>query len=82
MKIGGIKTLVKNRGGFIVEAIRENYQDPTIPGGDIIWKRYQDFLKALPHVAQRFRFEVEDLIFNDYTFIVAEWLTTQASNKS
>ena len=54
----------------------------TIPSGGIIWKRYQDFLRDLPQVAQRFRLEAEELIFNDYTFIVAEWLRTQTSKES
>ena len=54
----------------------------TIPGGGIIWRRYRDFQRNLPQVAQRFRLEVEDLIFNDYTYIVAEWLRTQTSKES
>ncbi len=54
----------------------------TIPSGRTIWNRYQDFRKDTPHIAQRFQLEVKDLIFNDYTFIVAEWLTMQTSNKS
>ena len=53
----------------------------TIPSGGITWKRYQDFLRDLPQVAQRFQLEVEELIFNDYTFIVAEWLRTQTSKE-
>ena len=48
----------------------------TIPSGSTIWSRYQDFLKDLPQVAENFQLEVEDLIFNDYTFVVAEWLKT------
>ena len=54
----------------------------TIPSGSTIWNHYQDFLKDMPYIAQRFQLEVKDLIFNDYTFIVAEWLTMQTSNKS
>ena len=54
----------------------------TIPGGGVIWKHYQDFREDLPQVAQKFQLEVEELIFNDYTFIVAEWLRTRTSKKS
>ena len=51
----------------------------TIPSGSIIWGHYQEFMEDLPQLAQPFQLEVEELIFNDYTFILAEWLTTQAS---
>ena len=51
----------------------------TIPSGSIIGERYQEFMEDLPQLAQAFQLEVEELIFNDYTFILVEWLTTQAS---
>ena len=50
----------------------------TIPSGSIIWNRYQEFMEDLPQLAQAFELEVKELIFNDYTFMLAEWLTTQA----
>ena len=62
--------------------LRTSSERKTIPGGGVIWRRYQDFLTALPQVAQRFQLEIEDLIFNDYTFIVAEWLRTQTDKAS
>ena len=48
----------------------------TIPSGGIIWRRYQEFMGDLPQLAQAFQLEVDELIFNDYTFLLAEWLTT------
>ena len=51
----------------------------TIPSGSIIWGRYQEFIEDLPQLAQAFQLEVEELIFNDYTFMLAEWLKTQAN---
>ena len=54
----------------------------TIPSGSIIWRRYQEFMGDLPQMAQAFQLEVEELIFNDYTFILAEWLTTKTSHLS
>ncbi len=54
----------------------------TIPGGGIIWKRYQSFLNDLPQVVQGLRLEVEDLeYFNDYIFAIAEWLDLQSNSK-
>ena len=68
----------------IVKAVRNWLRDAskrrTIPSGSIIWKRYQKFRKQLPQIAQAFQLEVEELIFNDYTFVLAEWLKTQVNH--
>ncbi|MDE0638559.1 MAG: hypothetical protein OXI43_22175 [Candidatus Poribacteria bacterium] len=54
----------------------------TIPGGSIIWSRYQNFLNDLPEVAQELRLEVADLgYFNHYVRVVAGWLSRQPSSK-
>ena len=52
-------------------------QRKTIPSGSIIWNHYQGFFSALPLVAQQVELEVDELVFNDYTFLVAEWLKTK-----
>ena len=52
----------------------------TIPSGSIIGERYQEFIGDLPQIAQAFQLEVEELIFNDYTFVLAEWLKTQVNH--
>ncbi len=49
----------------------------TIPSGSVIWGHYQEFMGDLPELARPFQLEVEELIFNDYTFMLAEWLKTQ-----
>lgn len=46
----------------------------TIPGGNIIWERYQAFLRELPQTAEEYQLDVEDLIFNDYIFLIGKWL--------
>ncbi len=48
----------------------------TIPGGNIIWERYQTFLWDLPQTVEECQLDVEDLIFNDYILVVEEWLKT------
>ena len=48
----------------------------TIPGGNIIWERYQTFLRDLPQTVKECRLDIEDLIFNDYILVVEEWLKT------
>lgn len=49
----------------------------TIPGGGIIWERYQEFMEKLPQTAREARLIVEELIFNDYTLLVAQWLESK-----
>lgn len=49
----------------------------TIPSGGIIWERYQEFMEKLPQTAQECQLTVEDLIFNDYTLLVAQWLESE-----
>lgn len=49
----------------------------TIPGGNIIWERYQTFLTDLPQMAEEHQLDVEDLIFNDYIFMIGKWLVTE-----
>lgn len=48
----------------------------TIPGGNIIWERYQTFLKELPQTVEELRLDIEDLIFNDYLLVIATWQET------
>ncbi len=55
----------------------------TIPGGGIIWRRYQGFLSDLPLVAQELRLEVADMgNFNNYLRVVAGWLSLYPSDNS
>ena len=46
----------------------------TIPSGSIIWRRYQEFIEKLSQTAREARLILEELIFNDYTLLVAQWL--------
>lgn len=51
----------------------------TIPSGSIIWEHYQEFMEKLPQMAREGQLRVEELIFNDYTSMVTQWLRTKAS---
>ena len=57
--------------------LRSASRRKNIPSGSVIWGRYQEFTEDLPHLAQKFQLEAEELIFNDYIFMLAEWLITQ-----
>ena len=54
----------------------------TIPSGGIIWERYQEFREKLPQMAREGRLIVEELVFNDYTSMVTQWLRTKAGQLS
>ena len=53
-----------------------------IPDGGIIWQRYQDFMGDLPEMAQISQLDANDLIFNDYTWMVVKWLRTKENRLS
>lgn len=57
--------------------IRNASERVTIPGGHIIWERYQKFIDDLPAMCEMLRLSISDLIFNDYTLMVTEWLRVQ-----
>ena len=57
--------------------LRNTSRRGTIPSGGIIWERYQDFIKDLPQMAREERLIAEELVFNDYTLMVAQWLETK-----
>ena len=59
--------------------LRNASKRQTIPSGSIIGERYQEFMRDLPQLAQAFQLEIEELIFNDYTFMLTEWLKIQAN---
>ena len=68
----------KNDAEIIVKVVRDWLRTAsgrqTIPGGNIIWRRYQTFLRKLPQTAAELRLDAEDLIFNDYASVIARWL--------
>jgi hypothetical protein len=46
----------------------------VIPSGARMAKRYEAFQEELPLLCDRLQLDREDLIFNDYTMLIAEWL--------
>lgn len=46
----------------------------TIPGGKEILRRYRLFKSALPDICEGLKLTIDEMIFNDYTAVVYEWL--------
>lgn len=71
----------KNSCAEIVKVVRNWLRDTsdrtTIPSGSIIWEHYNDFLNDLPKMTQECNLTVDELIYNDYTQMVTEWLKTK-----
>ena len=59
--------------------LRTTSRRQTLPSGNIIWERYQSFMEDLPQMAQDFQLEVNDLIFNDYVWVLGKWLMAETS---
>lgn len=45
-----------------------------VPSGSIIFQRYEEFLGQLPQWCKALGYDPEELVFNDRTTLVAEWL--------
>jgi hypothetical protein len=55
--------------------LRSSSQRSNIPGGKVIGRRYERFRRQLRPLRKRLRLSEDDeLTFNDYTTLVAEWL--------
>lgn len=48
--------------------------EQATPGANAIWNRYVEFRRMLPLYCEAVRQSADELTFNDYTRIVAEWL--------
>jgi len=46
----------------------------TLPGGQHIYKRYNQFRKDLPILCKKKKLKIRDLTFNDYSIFVIGWL--------
>jgi hypothetical protein len=54
--------------------LRTASQRTNIPGGEAIWKRFNQFQQELPAICQQMRIQVNELTFADYTHVVHHWL--------
>ena len=59
---------------IIRDWLRNSSGRVTIPGGAAIRSRYQLFATKLPDLCLVLKLEPDNLIFNDYAWLVSEWL--------
>lgn len=60
--------------GEVATWLRDQAQDPDVPGGRAIAAEFELFLAALPAIAAAKRLEPDELTFKDLTAIAAEWI--------
>jgi len=68
---GDVPTLIQELATWL----RDQSEDPTVPGGRAIAAEYEAFEVALPRICAARRLEIDELTFGDFTRIVAEYLT-------
>ena len=54
--------------------LRSAEPNVIIPGGAKIHERYLAFLKELPLICRKLGLKKDEMIFNDYATLIAEWL--------
>lgn len=47
-----------------------------VPGGEMIFQRFQHFLSALPDICKKLNWNPANLPFNDFSFAIAFWLSS------
>ena len=60
--------------GLVRNWLRNSSNRTTIPGASVIRDRYLSFLDDLPEICEDLKLNPNELIFNDYTLAIAEWL--------
>jgi len=68
---GDVPTLIQELATWL----RDQSEDPTVPGGRAIAAEYEALEVALPRICAARRLEIDELTFGDFTRIVAEYLT-------
>ena len=57
--------------------LRSSSGRAEIPGGSTIQARYQLFRENLPNLCRQLKAREDELTFNDYVWLVTEWLRTE-----
>lgn len=55
-------------------AVRTWRPDRRLPGARMMFERYSRFLESLPRLASIVSLDVDELTFNDLSFLIDEWL--------
>ena len=60
--------------GEVATWLREEVRDPQVPGGRAIAADYDRFRRLIPDICAMRRLEPEEITFNDYRVMAAEWI--------
>lgn len=75
-RVEDVINIVRN---WLNDAIKDTTRYP-LPGGDLVYKEYRKFRRNLPMICDEFQLEVRQVTesFNDYSFIVAQFIKARA----
>jgi len=54
--------------------LRTESRRNNVPGGAVIWQRFQEFQVALPTILANLHVGLAEMAFVDYTYAITEWL--------
>jgi hypothetical protein len=60
--------------GVVRDWLRSHAKDRPIPGGELIGRRYKEFLRELPRLCAPLGLNATALTFPDYTHLIETWL--------
>lgn len=60
--------------GLVSEWLRTASRRRSIPGGNAITGRFQDFLKDYPAICKNAKLELNEVVYNDFSGFVSDWL--------
>lgn len=58
---------------WLDDALRGTERHP-LPSGELLYKEYRKFRRNLPEMCKESKLQVEHITFNDYSFVVAEFI--------
>ena len=64
--------------GQVATWLREEVRDPHVPGGRAIAADYDRFRQLIPDICAMRRLEPEEITFNDYRVMAAEWIVADS----
>jgi hypothetical protein len=59
---------------------RDELRDPNVPGGRAIAAEYEKFTTVIPEICALKRLDPEEVTFQDYRAIAAEWIVAESSS--
>lgn len=57
--------------------LRDEARDPDVPGGRVIAREFAQFIEIMPKICAVKRLEPDELTYQDFRFMAAEWIVAE-----